>query len=101
MLSIYSNIQQNALAFLNNSLRFALETEIDGQLPFFGLGNYKKFQRLTFTTYRKPTHTECYINSNGYNPKSQQHAVSNSLVYRLLSTPLEQTEYIIDYMNIY
>ena len=28
--------------------------------------------------YRKPTHTEYYIKSNGYNPKSHQHAVFNS-----------------------
>ena len=44
-------------------------------------------------------HTECYINSNGYNPKSQ-HAVFNSLVYRLLNTPLEQTEYTREYEHI-
>jgi hypothetical protein len=49
--------------------------------------------------YRKQTHTECYINSNGYNPKSQQHAVSNSLVYRL-NTLLEQPEYTREYEYI-
>ena len=32
--------------------------------------------RLNFGIYRKPTHTECHINSNGYNPKSQQCAVA-------------------------
>ena len=54
----------------------------------------------TFGIHRKPIHIECYINSNGYNPNSQQHAVFNSLVYTLLNTPLEQTEYIIEYEHI-
>ena len=39
---------QDALTLLNiqdNSIRFILETDIDGQLPFFGLENYNK---LTF-----------------------------------------------------
>ena len=44
-------------------------------LPVFETGLYV----LVFYIY-----TECYINSNGYNPKSQQHAVFSSLVYRLL-----------------
>ena len=55
--------------------------------------------RLTFGIYRKPTHIESYIDSNGYNPKSQQHAVFNSL-YRLLITQLEQTEYTREYEHI-
>ena len=36
----------------------------------------------------------------GHNPKSHQHAVSNSLVNRPLSTPLEQTEYTKEYRLI-
>ena len=52
------------------------------------------------STYRKRTHTECYIKSNVYNRKSHQHAVLNSLVYRLLKTPLEQTEYTKEYEYI-
>jgi hypothetical protein len=52
--------------------------------------------RLAFGIYRKPTYTECYIKSNVYNPKSHQHAVVNSLVYRL-NTLLEQTEYTKEY----
>ena len=45
-----------------------------------------------------------YINkmlkSDGYNPKSQQHAVFNSLIYRLFNTPLKQTEYTREYEHI-
>ena len=39
---------QDALIMLNiqdNSIRFTMETEIDVQLPFFGLENYKNFQQ--------------------------------------------------------
>ena len=75
-----------------------METEIDGQLSFLDLKITRNSDRLTFVIYKKPTHTECYINSNGYNPKSQQNAVFNSLVYRLLNTPLEQS--IPENMNI-
>ena len=37
------------------------------------------------------------MNAKGYNPKSQQHAVFNSLVYRIQNTPLEQIEYTREY----
>ena len=74
----------------DNFLKFTLETEIDGQLHFLDLKIKRNSNRLTFGIYRKPAHTESYINSNGYNPKSQKHAIFNSLVYRLLNTPLEK-----------
>ena len=39
---------QDTLTLLNiqdNSIRFTLDTKIDGQLPFFKLTNYMKFQQ--------------------------------------------------------
>ena len=93
---------QGAFKLLNiqdNSLKFILETEIDGQLSFLDLKLTRNSNRLTFGIHRKPTHTGCYINSNGCNPKSQ-HVVFNSLVYRLLNTPLEQAEYTREYEHI-
>ena len=86
---------QDALKLLNiqdNSLKIALETEING----LDLKIIRNSNQLIFGIYRKSTHTECYINSNGYNLKSHQHAVFNSLVYRL-NTPLKQTEYTKEY----
>ena len=38
-----------------------------------------------------------YIKLNGYISKSHQHTVFNTLVNRLLSTPLKQTEYTEEY----
>ena len=46
---------QDALTLLNiqvNSLRFAFETEIEGQLPFFDLIIIVNFNRLTFDTQK-------------------------------------------------
>ena len=65
---------------------------MDGQLPFMDLRIMRNSNKLTFGMYRKPTHIECYIKSNGYKPKSRQHAVFSSVVNRLLSAPLKQTE---------
>ena len=50
--------------------------------------------------YRKLMHTECYIKSNGYNPKSHQYTVFNNIVNRLVNTSLEQTEYTKEYEHI-
>jgi hypothetical protein len=44
--------------------------------------------------------TECYVKLNDYNPKSHQHLLVNSLVNRLLSRSLEQTEYTKEYKQI-
>ena len=65
---IPNRLIQDALKLLNiqdNSLKFTLETEIDDQLPFLNLKIKRNPDRLTFGIYRKPTHTENYINSIG------------------------------------
>ena len=77
-----------------------MATQIDGQLSSLDLRIIINSNKLTCGLYRTPTHTECYTKSNEYNSKSQQHAVFNSLVYRLLNTPLEQTEYTRAYGHI-
>ena len=73
---------------------------LDGQPPFLDLKITINSNGLTFEIYGKPTHTESYINSNGYNPKLQQHAVFNSILYRLVNTPLVPTEYTRGYEHI-
>ena len=50
---------------------------------------------LTSGIYRKPTHTECYIKSNGYYHKSHQHAVFSSSVNR----PFKQAECTKEYKH--
>jgi hypothetical protein len=66
------------LKIQDNSLKFTLETEIDGQLPFLDLKIKRNSDRLTFGIYRKPTHTENYINSmvTTLNPNNMQFLIA-------------------------
>ena len=79
---------QGAFKLLNiqdNSLKFILETEIDGQLSFLDLKILRNSNRLIFWYMLQPQVTA---------------KAFNSLVYRLLNTTLERTEYTIEYEHI-
>ena len=46
------------------------------------------------------THTDTYIREEGFNPRPHKHAVLNSLTFRIINTPLKETEYKKEYENI-
>uniref|UniRef100_A0A1B6G949 GIY-YIG domain-containing protein n=1 Tax=Cuerna arida TaxID=1464854 RepID=A0A1B6G949_9HEMI len=49
-----------------------------------------KSKKLKFDIFRKPTHTDRYIMNDSHHPPAQKRAVFNSLIFRLLNTPLSE-----------
>ena len=51
-------------------VQFTLEVEKEGFLPFLDVGLMKADGKLITRIYRKPTHTQQYINWNSNHPKN-------------------------------
>ena len=90
------NLIDDSLKLLNlqdKSIKFTLETENSGSIPFLDLRIMRKDNKLEFGIYRKPTHVDNYIKNLSYNPRQHKHAILNSLTYRLVNIPLSKMEY--------
>ena len=82
---------EEALKILNSrsdSIKFTVEIEKNGQLPFLDLLVSRNGKKLSFEIFRKPTHVDSYIHFNSYNPTNHKYAVFNSLVNRMVKIPM-------------
>ena len=63
-------------------VQFTLEVEKEGFLPFLDVGISKLDGKLVTKIYRKPTHTQQYINWNSNHPKNMLLGVLKGLIHR-------------------
>jgi hypothetical protein len=63
-----------------------METETDGHLPFLDIDVYRKPDgSLGYTVYRKPTHTNLYLNAGSHHHQSNKQSVLSTLMHRARS----------------
>lgn len=68
---------------IHHRIQFTLEVEVNRQLPFLDLLITRNpDQTLDYTVYRKPTHTNRYLNANSHHHPPQIQSVANTLVSR-------------------
>jgi hypothetical protein len=67
---------------LRNSIKFTLETEEGGSLPYLDLWVMKTEGRLRFSVYRKDTHSGRYLNRTSCHPRSVFRGLVNCLKER-------------------
>lgn len=84
-----------------NSLKFTIETELNGQLPFLDLSITRKDNKIVLGIYHKPTSTQRYIPSTSNHPIQHKRAAFNSLVFRLVNIPLSKENYLEEQKYIY
>jgi hypothetical protein len=63
-------------------IQFTLEVEKNRYLPFLDVGITRLDSKLITKIYRKPTHTQQYINWNSNHPKNMLLGVLKGLVHR-------------------
>jgi hypothetical protein len=62
------------------NIQFTMETENDGHLPFLDIDTYRKLcSPVGHKVYRKPTHTNLYLNSNSHHHPSNKEAVQGQI----------------------
>ena len=75
---------QDFLQHLNEqhpSIKFTMEIEDDGRIPFLDVGISRNPDgSLHHNIYRKPTHTDCYLNQCSFHHPSIKSSVKNTLV---------------------
>jgi hypothetical protein len=68
---------------LHKNIQFTVETEKDGHLPFLDIDIYRRPDgSLGHKVYRKPTHTNLYLNPGSHHHPSNKQAVLATLVHR-------------------
>ena len=88
---------QNVFDFLNNtkysSIKFSMEKEQDGCIPFLDL-KIKRFEgSFHFSIYRKPTDTPLYIQAKSFHSKQHKKAAFEFMIQRLITIPMNETDY--------
>ena len=63
-------------------IQFKMELEKEGFLPFLDVGISKSGGKLITKVYRKPTHTQQYINWASNHPKNMLLGVLKGLIHR-------------------
>jgi len=83
------NQVENFLAHMNSlhpKMRFTVEYEVDGVIAFLDTQIRRKTDgTLSHTVYRKPTHTDKYLNGKSHHHPSQLTSVVASLVNRAVN----------------
>ncbi|XP_071441730.1 conserved oligomeric Golgi complex subunit 3-like [Hetaerina americana] len=65
------------------NIRFTMEKEDNGQLPFLDILIKKREDgTLSHSVYRKPTHTDLYLNGESHHHPSQKRSVLSTLLHR-------------------
>ncbi|XP_055612524.1 uncharacterized protein LOC129759133 [Uranotaenia lowii] len=92
------------LEVLNNqhsSIKFTVEKEVDGKLPFLDLLiSRKEDNTVKFGIYRKPTSTDRYITVDSNHFGAQKQAAFHSMAHRLYNIPMESHEFELEKQKI-
>lgn len=86
----------------HTTIKFTVEKEMDGKLPFLDLMITKKEDNtLRFGIYRKPTSTDRYITADSNHYGAQKQAAFHSMAHRLFNIPMEKEEFVEERMKIH
>ena len=67
----------------HSSIKFTMEVEEDGRIPFLDVGISRNPDgSLHHNVYRKPTHTDRYLNQRSFHHPSIKSSVNRTLVQR-------------------
>lgn len=77
----------------HETIKFTVEREIDGILPFLDLKIIRNGENLEFDVYRKPTTTSVFIPYDSNHNYSHKMSAFSSMIHRLLNVPLNTVRY--------
>ncbi|XP_055542782.1 uncharacterized protein LOC129728370 [Wyeomyia smithii] len=78
----------------HRTIKFTVEKETDGSLPFLDLRIKRNGDNtLKFSIYRKPTATDRYITSDSNHYGAQKQAAFHSMAHRLYNIPMDRKDF--------
>ncbi|XP_055590309.1 uncharacterized protein LOC129742433 [Uranotaenia lowii] len=95
--SVKERYLTQTLELLNSkhrSIKFTVEKEVEGKLPFLDLLiSRKEDNTIKFGIYRKPTSTDRYITADSNHFGAQKQAAFHSMAHRLYNIPMEKEDF--------
>ena len=76
---------------MSPTIKFTFVLEYEEKIPFLDLLIYRNNGLIEFDIYRKPQQIQRYIPASSNHPESHKKAAFESMVYRLLHTPLSDS----------
>ena len=77
----------NTLNSLDPSIQFTLEHEPNGKLAFLDTVIRRKNGKLNIDVYRKPTHTDKYLDCNSHHQHKHKTSTAKTSIHRALTLP--------------
>lgn len=78
---------------MHSNIEFTIELESDNSINFLDLNIRRESYRHVFSIFHKPSHTDLIINAKSYHPKQHKLAAFNSMIHRLVNTPMTEADY--------
>jgi Reverse transcriptase (RNA-dependent DNA polymerase) len=75
------------------TIKFTIEREKNGKIPFLDLMIEVIGENLSFDIYRKPQHVQRYIPNDSNHPLIHKMSAFDSMINRLFNTPLNQENF--------
>ena len=72
---------------VNPNVQFTKEVEKDNRLSFLDTTTTRVRGRIQVSVYRKPTHTDRYLDNNSHHPSQHKRSVVNTLLQRAQEIP--------------
>ena len=76
------------------NIQLTVEVEEDGCLPFMDLNVQRRFGEIETTVYRKPTHTDRYLQFDSHQPPSSKQSVVRSLLTPPLKRKMRKKKHV-------
>ena len=77
----------NTLNSIDPHISFTIEQENNGQIPFLDTLISRKNGTISINIYRKPTHTDGYLDFNSHHDKKHKVSTAATLLHRALNLP--------------
>lgn len=74
----------------HKDIKFTIETEEEGKLPFLDILVKRNGQRLGFEVYRKPTSTQRFIVSRSNHAFQHKMAAFRTMIHRMYNVPMDK-----------
>lgn len=78
---------------MHKNMKFTLEVEEEGKIPFLDLLIKRSGKSFSFEIYRKPTHTQRFIPMESNHHMKHKMAAFNAMIHRLLRVPLSTEDF--------
>lgn len=78
---------------IHPNIKFTIESENNNSINFLDLTIRRIDNKLDFSIYHKPSHTDITINNKSYHPFQHKIAAYNSMVFRLINVPMSKENF--------